>query len=610
MNSLLNFDNVELSGHLSTVQTVYTSVTSAGYTPSRFYADRFRKGLGARTMDALYDALRMYKSGDAFVASTNKGYAAEMPLSNNNRLCCVILNRKDGTKYVKAVSVDENDISTAMTFSRDVKILILLGLIPEILNEPEAKEIYDSMSDFLEWEPDAEDWLYNNHVADFSQLLNRFSSNVEARLTFATENRIEIDVSNLSMLKKDEMNIAVVETFCGSPVRFTVQEKKTAKKEKKTDGSKFEGSYAYDPKRNFTETERNLVAKLIPNYVMPDFVPEICEYFKESSVFQAPMRVAYLIGPAGTGKTEAANAIFAGLGLPGGHYTCNPATEIFDFIGQVFPNCATDEDVSFESIRKQLGLPSTEDVVNDPESAYEAIYGEKCDTFPNEGTMIVDMMDRVMKYMASTGGNGKNFTYVESGLIRAARLGYGFEIQEIGCVLRPGVAVGLNALLETGGNAFITLPTGETIKKHPDCTFVFTSNDEYEGCCNLNQSVLDRMNLVYRIENPEKETMKERIMTRLHFPDEKILERMIDVIMDLSKASKERGIEDGVCGYRSLENWAMAVMIKSKKDGIITDALVYQTAIQTVMNKVSQKKDFVEELMSSLSYQFAAPNNV
>lgn len=85
------------------------------------------------------------------------------------------------------------------------------------------------------------------------------------------------------------------------------------------------------------------------------------------------------------------------------------------------------------------------------------------ETFPNAGKLILEMVDRVMKHMASQGA-GKNFTYVESGLIKAARLGYGFEIQEIGTVLRPGVAVGLNALLETGGNAYITLPTGEVIK--------------------------------------------------------------------------------------------------------------------------------------------------
>ena len=119
------------------------------------------------------------------------------------------------------------------------------------------------------------------------------------------------------------------------------------------------------------------------------------------------------------------------------------------------------------------------------------------------------------------------------------------------------------------------------------------------------------MSLVYRIENPPAKVMQERIISRLGFPDEKILERMVSVITELSSAAKNKGIDDGVCGYRALENWAMALMIKAKfNGGIITDALAYQTAINTVMNKVSQKSDYVEELMSILTYQFASPNLV
>ena len=104
--------------------------------------------------------------------------------------------------------------------------------------------------------------------------------------------------------------------------------------------------------------------------------------------------------------------------------------------------------------------------------------------------------------------------------------------------------------------------------------------------------------------------MKERIMARLSFPDEAILDRMIDVIYAVSEAAKERGINDGVCGYRSLENWCMATMIKSKPLGYISETLVYQTAIQCVMNKASQKQEYVDELMSSLTVQFSAPNNI
>ena len=78
----------------------------------------------------------------------------------------------------------------------------------------------------------------------------------------------------------------------------------------------------------------------------------------------------------------------------------------------------------------------------------------------------------------------------------------------------------------------------------------------------------------------------------------------------ISSASREKDITDGVCGYRALENWAMAVMILSKDSGVITDADVYRTAIMTVMNKASQNAEYVQELMTCLTCQFAAPNNI
>lgn len=616
MFSLLNYDNVEFSGKLSGMKTLFTNFACPeGYQPSKFFESRFRRGMAARTMDVIYDVLRLYKGTyagcTAFVAETLEGYIAE--IQDGNYVTCLMLNKKkDGTLYIKAGIIDDNDVVKTFNLDASSKRLVLLGLMPLLLSEDEAHQIYDTMSDFLEWDVDAEDWLFNNHVEEFSMYLNRFSTNIEMRLSNPNDSDgISVDTNKVSRLKITDLEVDIVEVYCGTPHKYKFVSHESQVSVPVTSNAAnmdFEGSYAYNPDREFTEEESSLKAHLLPSYVMPDFVPEICNYFKQSTVFPSPMRVAYLIGPAGTGKTEAANAIFSGLGLPGDHYTCNPSTEIFDFIGQVFPNCGSD-DISFDSIRKELNLPSTEDVVNDPATAYEKVYGSKPSGIVDEGKIIVEMIEKIMKYMSSS-GNGKNFTYVESGLIRAARLGYGFEIQEIGCVLRPGVAVGLNALLETGSNSFITLPTGETIRKHPDCTFVFTSNDEYEGCCNLNQSVLDRMSLVYRIENPPKEVMKERIMARLNFPDTQILDRMVDVIYDLSKAAKEKEITDGVCGYRALENWAMACMIKAQATGCITDAICYQTAITTVMNKVSQKKEYVDELMSSLTYQFAAPNNV
>lgn len=617
--SLLSYDNVTFEGRLQGMKNFFIKFDPADkdYIPAKAYASRYDRGQAARTMDVIYEALRLYKGTlpgyDGYVAECSKGIIAEVRKGSVS-ICMMLLKKKDSSYYIKGSTVDENDLVTGLSLTngdKETKMAILFALMPLFLKDEEAHKIYDTMSDFLEWDVNADDWLYNDHVNEFAQLLNRFSCNVEMRFTPPVDNDfIDLDTSKVSMLKAADMTgLSLIQAYHGRPMKFSFDKSCTAPSINNASNTAFEGSYRYDENRTFSEAEQGLIAKVAPSYVMPEWVPEICEYFKESTNFPAPMRVAYLIGPAGTGKTEAANTIAAGLHLPMDHYTCNPSTEIFDFIGQVFPNTSS-EALDFEKVRKALDLPSTEDVINDPASSYQKVFGRTPDGIADEGMIIAEMVQRVMKEVSKS-ANGKNFTYVESGLIRAARMGYCFEIQEIGCVLRPGVAVGLNALLETGGNAFITLPTGEIIKKHPDCTFIFTSNDEYEGCCNLNQSVLDRMSLVYRIENPPKTAMKERIMARLSFPDEKILERMIEVIYDISNAAKTRGIEDGVCGYRALENWAMAVMIKAKRNnGLITDAIVYQTAISTVMNKASQKKEYVEELMSSLTFQFAAPKFV
>ena len=50
------------------------------------------------------------------------------------------------------------------------------------------------------------------------------------------------------------------------------------------------------------------------------------------------MRNFMMRGPAGTGKTEGAKAIAAGLGLPYVHLTCSANTEIYDLLGQMLPD--------------------------------------------------------------------------------------------------------------------------------------------------------------------------------------------------------------------------------------------------------------------------------
>ena len=76
-----------------------------------------------------------------------------------------------------------------------------------------------------------------------------------------------------------------------------------------------------------------------------------------------------LRGPAGTGKTEGAKAIAAGLHLPYRCITCSANTEIFDLLGQILP------DVDEKQLSLVGELPSFQDITLDPATAYEKLTG-------------------------------------------------------------------------------------------------------------------------------------------------------------------------------------------------------------------------------------------
>ena len=103
------------------------------------------------------------------------------------------------------------------------------------------------------------------------------------------------------------------------------------------DHADFEGQYVLN-KRTFTPQETMLIPKLPEWYIIPKEVVDICKHAKATTGKSMQMRNFLLRGPAGTGKTMGAKAIAAGLGLPYMKYTCSANTEIFDFVGMIFPD--------------------------------------------------------------------------------------------------------------------------------------------------------------------------------------------------------------------------------------------------------------------------------
>ena len=253
--------------------------------------------------------------------------------------------------------------------------------------------------------------------------------------------------------------------------------------------SDFIGKYVLDPSRSLSAQEEALVPLLAPWYVLPEEVVSICAHAQKSTEKSLPMRNFLLRGPAGTGKTEGAKAIAAGLHLPYVKYTCSANTEVYDFIGQVFPDTngpsTGDADldrerlelkemggITFENVKKLMDLPGLDDMDYDPEGTYKQLTGSSKAGATSQDCMaevmgrVTDKIQRLCTVKPETANAGQTYTYTETDFIRALKYGYVCEIQEPTTIMQPGVLVGLNSLLEQNGT--ITLPTGEIIRRHPD----------------------------------------------------------------------------------------------------------------------------------------------
>lgn len=383
--------------------------------------------------------------------------------------------------------------------------------------------------------------------------------------------------------------------------------------------SDFIGKYAMTPTRTLTAQEQALVPVLEPWYVLSEQVISVCRHAKQSTGKAMPMRNFMLRGPAGTGKTEGAKAIAAGLGLPYMKYTCSANTEIYDFVGQVFPdtdgpstgNADLDREreelkamggINCQNVKALMGLPDLDDMDYDPAGVYLALTGLNKEDATSQECMavVLDQVTAKLQQLCTvkpeTAGAGQTYTYVETDFIRALKHGYVVEIQEPTTIIQPGVLVGLNSLLEQNGT--ITLPTGEVIRRHPDAVVVVTTNITYEGCRGMNQSVLDRMNLAEDIELPSPEIMAQRAMSVTGCEDDLMVGKMVQVVINMADFCRKNGITDGSCGMRSLIDWITSAEVTGDP---------YASALCTIISKATADEEDREALITSVLEPIFAP---
>lgn len=381
----------------------------------------------------------------------------------------------------------------------------------------------------------------------------------------------------------------------------------------------FVGKYPLTPGRTLSALELSLIPKLPEWYIIPPEVVDICKHAQKTTGRPMQMRNFLLRGPAGTGKTMGAKAIAAGLGLPYMKYTCSANTEIFDFTGMIFPetdavstgSSELDRErdilksmggISYANVAKLLRLPELDDMDYDPAGVYQALTGVE-----NLAATVQDCMSVVLekvtekvqalsKRAENRQSSGQNYTYVETDFVKALKHGYLVEVQEPSTIIQPGVLVGLNSLLEQEGS--ITLPTGEIIRRHPDTVVIVTTNVSYEGCRQMNQSVVDRMSLVKDIELPEPEVMVQRAMAVTGCADEYLVSQMVQVVNDMADYCRKNSITDGACGMRSLIDWVISAEISGDP---------YLSAKYTVISKATADEEDREALITTILDPMFAP---
>lgn len=381
----------------------------------------------------------------------------------------------------------------------------------------------------------------------------------------------------------------------------------------------FVGKYPLTPGRTLSALELSLIPKLPEWYIIPPEVVDICKHAQKTTGRPMQMRNFLLRGPAGTGKTMGAKAIAAGLGLPYMKYTCSANTEIFDFTGMIFPETDVvstgspelDREreilksmggISYANVAKLMLLPDLDDMDYDPAGVYQALTGVE-----NLAATVQDCMSVVLekvtekvqalsKRAENRQSSGQNYTYVETDFVKALKHGYLVEVQEPSTIIQPGVLVGLNSLLEQEGS--ITLPTGEIIRRHPDTVVIVTTNVSYEGCRQMNQSVVDRMSLVKDIDLPEPEVMVQRAMAVTGCADEYLVSQMVQVVNDMADYCRKNSITDGACGMRSLIDWVISAEISGDP---------YLSAKYTVISKATADEEDREALITTILDPMFAP---
>ena len=538
-------------------------------------------------------------SSSAFIGKTKTGYIAEIIKNGETEQIIMVAENKNKELKFSAAEVENGGVLKQYNADGTRKgSLILVGLFPYFMKDEEFSRLFNEMEGYLKKDPDS---FSQDEVSEFSKLLCAATNNLYYRLkngSILGDAGINFD-PEVNTLRFSDIGGKgkYTKAVYGGNAKMCVQEENATASA--ATGSALKGKYSI-VSHDLTDEEKALVPTMAPWYITPVWVETEAKIIEASKIFPIPFRSLLLYGGAGTGKTEGAKAIFSALGLPGVSICCHIDMTMIDFFGTLIPNVEKYGDKSKSDVSAMLNIPSFEDVDNDFQNTYKKLFGKEADAFSTPA----DCYAKINELMTKSCSDGEpDFIYVESEFVKAYRNGWGIEIQEPTIIKRNSVLAGLNKALDNDPDAAsITLPTGEVVRRHPDTVVIMTTNQDYDGCNNIQQSVLSRMQNKRQIANPTVDDLVSRTLSETSFPDKTVLRTMANIIQQINEYCATADVTDGICGPRELSNWAKRTYIESVLDGNdpkakIESKYVLRAAFPTIIEKVSQTAEDQEAVV-------------
>lgn len=406
-----------------------------------------------------------------------------------------------------------------------------------------ADELYDLYTNILLGEP--KDTVYKYYT--LQQKLWDLTEDARIPLIFNTTMAKGEDISKQSL---DSGMYFPTDSICGSFKVFG-----QGKKQKKVI-TKLVKELIPGLKGKYVSVDETSEKKLIPDnkeLLVTEQLEELIE-----AIIKGHERVFILRGDAGTGKSTVVQNLATALQLPYRFLNCSAGTDEASLLSNMIPN--------MDSEKEFLTLDEATDICMgldfDAAGTVKALTGEDVPDDISDGEAFRKIVNAICSKKKEA---EKDFKLVKSQLIEGISKPSVVEILEPTLISNAGVLPALNSLLDETGKT--TLVDGSVITLDQNSIIVFTTNMDYAGCKDLNESLKSRATTIIDFEELSDAEMVNRVLSRsdtkklidengIKMPEaRKMANLMAKTRSQLENYVHEQFISGAVLGYREFAGW-------------------------------------------------------